>query len=106
MEIVKFTGLFGLEKMERLEELVIEGFEPVSTKEFFPNLNYESLYSPIVMFERFGDLLVAKTGKHIKNQALVLISEDELTKAICARFAFGCYINYGKTNTKSGTQSP
>ena len=72
--------LFDPEKMERLDELVIEGFEPVPIKEVFTNLKDDkSLYSPIERLERFGDMLVAKTGRHAENQALILLSEEDLS---------------------------
>ena len=70
--------LFDPAKMERLTELVIEGFAPVPINEAFPGLKDKALYSPIGSFERFGDILVATTGRHVKNQAMLLFSEDDL----------------------------
>ena len=75
--------LFDPEKMARLEELVIDGFEPLPTKEIFPRLeDDESLCSQLVSLERMGDVLIARTGKEIKNQALLLFTEDELFRQI------------------------
>ena len=56
--------LFDPKKMERLEELVIEGVEPVQ------------------VFTRFGDVLAATTNRNVKNQAIALFAEDELIKLI------------------------
>ena len=75
--------LLDLDKMERLEELVIEGFAPVPTNVIYPRLkDDESLCSPIVLFERLGDLLVAKTDERWKEQAMVLLREDEVIRQI------------------------
>ena len=79
--------LLDPEKMERLEELVIAGFEPVPIHEVFPNLSDDGngpLFSPIEIFGRLSDVLVAITNKRAKNKAIVLLSEDELVK-LCQR---------------------
>jgi len=54
----------------------------VPTNKIFPNLKDESLYSPIAMFERMGDIILAKTSKYVKNQAMLLFTEDELIQQI------------------------
>jgi hypothetical protein len=72
--------LFDPDKMDRLEELVIKDFEPVPTNVlYYPNLkNDETLCSPLEVIERLGDLIVARTNKRWKEQAMVLLKEDEL----------------------------
>ena len=77
--------LFDPTKMERLEELVIEGFEPRQGlyKELYPNTKEDgTLHSPLQSFERTGNVLLARTCHLLKNQATVLIAEDDLIKQI------------------------
>ena len=40
--------LFDLIKMERIEELVIDGFEPAPTREMYPRLDDDTLFSTVL----------------------------------------------------------
>ena len=71
--------LFDTDRMERREELVIEGFEPAPANEFSPNLSDKLPYIPIERFERYCDVLIAVTSKDAKNHALAIINEAEAT---------------------------
>ena len=70
--------LFDLVKMKRLEEVIIEGFEPLPTREVFPRLDDDTLYSTVVLFCRQGQFLVAKTDTRAKTQALMIFDETGL----------------------------
>ena len=74
--------LFDPVRMERIEEVVIAGFEPLPTYEVFPNLNDETLYSTVTYFARHGGFLAAITGPGAKKQALIIFKEDDLLQQI------------------------
>ncbi|MHC6202466.1 hypothetical protein ACYULU_04640 [Breznakiellaceae bacterium SP9] len=65
--------LFDPDKMERIAEIVIAGFEPVPTNEVFPRLKEDTApYSLIANFSRIGEIFIAKTGAEAKKQAVFL----------------------------------
>ncbi|MDR2527546.1 MAG: hypothetical protein LBD04_00810 [Synergistaceae bacterium] len=77
--------LFDPVRMERIEELVIEGFEPVPTREVYPRLDDDTLFSTVLCFHRHGDFLVAATLKEAKTRALIVFKEEELLKQLGRR---------------------
>jgi hypothetical protein len=68
--------LFDPDKMERMAEIIIPGYEPVPTNTVFPRLKEDTApYSLITYFSRVGDIFIARTGEEAKEQAVFLFNE-------------------------------
>ncbi|MDR1821101.1 MAG: hypothetical protein LBQ91_01555 [Oscillospiraceae bacterium] len=72
--------LFDPDKMERIAEIVIPGFEPMPTNVVFPRLKDDTApYSLITYFSRVGNIFIARTGKETKTQAVFLFDISRFT---------------------------
>jgi hypothetical protein len=75
--------LFNPRQMERFDELIFEGYEPVPTNIVFPNLlDDTSKHSQISSFERVDQLFIAKTGSLYETQHMLIIKETAVAEAI------------------------
>lgn len=75
--------LFDPHHMERSDELIFEGYEPVPTNTVFPKLPDDtSLHSQISSLERVGKLFIAKTGSLYETHHMLIIEEAAVLKAI------------------------
>jgi hypothetical protein len=78
--------LFDPVGMQRLQEVVVNGWEPVPTCEAFPRLQDEiAPFSVIESWGRVGDLLLATTLGGWRNPALLVFTESELVAQLAAR---------------------
>lgn len=74
--------LFDPIKMERLEEIVFQGYEPVPAHKIYKLLKDDNaLCSQLVYFYRIADnLLAAKTDEKNNEPLILLVKEDSLTE--------------------------
>jgi len=71
--------LFDPEKMERIEEIIIEGFEPMPINEIYRGLKEEELCLPTKSFERLGNLMVVTTdSNYSKVKGIIIFLEDDV----------------------------